>query len=75
MEANKVDQHIGSRVRQRRQSLRLSQVMLAACLDVPEGRVAAYEEARAVLVLVLSRTMKVPLAWFFQSYGERCHER
>jgi transcriptional regulator with XRE-family HTH domain len=65
-----VDMHVGSRVRMRRLMLGISQVELAAALDLSFQQVQKYEKGTnrigASRLEHISRFLQVPVAFFFE---------
>jgi transcriptional regulator with XRE-family HTH domain len=68
--ANKVDRHIGLRLRSRRSTLQMTQSDLATALGVTFQQVQKYEKGSnrvsASTLKELAETLKVPLAYFFE---------
>ena len=68
--ANKVDRHIGLRLRSRRLALQMTQTELAVALGVTFQQVQKYEKGSnrisASTLKELAGTLKVPLAYFFE---------
>ncbi len=64
-----IDKHVGSRVRQRRQELGLSQEKLGDALGLTFQQVQKYEKGTnrvgASRLQHISRILKVPIAYFF----------
>src|SRR5713226_3811399 len=65
-----IDVHVGSRVRLRRQEVRMSQAKLAAALGITFQQLQKYERATnrisASRLYQLSRALKVPISFFFE---------
>lgn len=70
---NKVDIHVGSRVRQRRTLLGMSQEKLADALGLTFQQVQKYERGAnrigAGRLFELSRALDVPVSYFFDEMG------
>jgi len=71
---NPVDVHVGDRVRMRRKFLGLSQQDLAQTIDLTFQQVQKYERGfnriSASKLYEISRTLKAPVQYFFEGYGE-----
>ncbi len=71
--SNPVDLHVGGRVRMRRKFLGLSQTDLADALGLTFQQVQKYERGSnrisASKLFEIARTLKVPVAYFFEGYG------
>ena len=71
---NPIDLHVGGRVRMRRKFLGLSQEGLADHLDLTFQQVQKYERGSnrisASKLYETSKALKVPVAYFFEGYGE-----
>ncbi len=71
--SNPVDIHVGGRVRIRRKFLGLSQTDLADSLGLTFQQVQKYERGTnrisASKLFEISRTLKVPVAYFFDGYS------
>lgn len=69
-----VDRHVGARVRERRKSLRLSQVDLATALGLTFQQVQKYERGlnriSASKLFEISKKLEVPISWFFDGYQD-----
>ena len=69
-----VDMHVGSRVRMRRLMLGISQVELAAALDLSFQQVQKYEKGTnrigASRLEHISRFLQVPVAFFFEGASD-----
>ena len=69
-----VDLHVGVRVRERRRQLDMSQSALADALDVSFQQVQKYERGAnrvsASMLWEMSQAMKVPVAYFYEDYGD-----
>ena len=65
-----IDVRVGSRVRLRRQEAQMSQAELAAALGITFQQIQKYERAAnrisASRLYQLSRTLKVPISFFFE---------
>ncbi len=65
-----VDKHVGQRIRARRREIGLSQMELAASMDVSFQQVQKYEvganRASAARLLELGRVLDVPVSYFFE---------
>lgn len=72
--SNPVDLHVGGRVRMRRKFLGLSQTDLAEALGLTFQQVQKYERGSnrisASKLFEIARTLKVPVAYFFEGYGQ-----
>ncbi len=72
--SNPVDLHVGGRVRMRRKFLGLSQTDLAVALGLTFQQVQKYERGSnrisASKLFEIARTLKVPVAYFFEGYGQ-----
>ncbi len=72
--SNPVDLHVGGRVRMRRKFLGLSQTDLADALGLTFQQVQKYERGSnrisASKLFEIGRTLKVPVAYFFEGYGQ-----
>ncbi len=72
-ESNPVDLHVGGRVRMRRKFLGLSQSELAEALGLTFQQVQKYERGTnrisASKLFETARALKVPVAYFFEGYG------
>jgi transcriptional regulator with XRE-family HTH domain len=68
--ANKVDRHIGLRLRSRRLALKMTQTDLADALGVTFQQVQKYEKGSnrisASTLNEMAETLKVPVAYFFE---------
>ena len=68
--ANKVDRHIGLRLRSRRLALQMTQTDLADALGVTFQQVQKYEKGSnrisASTLKEMAETLKVPVAYFFE---------
>jgi transcriptional regulator with XRE-family HTH domain len=68
--ANKVDRHIGLRLRSRRLAVQMTQTDLAVALGVTFQQVQKYEQGSdrvsASTLNELAETLKVPIAFFFE---------
>ena len=81
---NKVDRHIGLRLRSRRLAMQMTQTDLADALGVTFQQVQKYEKGSnrvsASTLMQLAETLKVPIAYFFEGLqpegtrGEGAHE-
>ena len=73
-QSNPVDLHVGGRVRMRRKFLGLSQTDLADSLGLTFQQVQKYERGSnrisASKLFEIARTLKVPVAYFFEGYGQ-----
>lgn len=73
-ETNPVDIHVGGRVRMRRKFLNLSQSDLADAIGLTFQQVQKYERGTnrisASKLFEIGRTLKVPVAYFFEGYGD-----
>jgi transcriptional regulator with XRE-family HTH domain len=71
---NPVDIHVGARVRLRRKAMGLSQSALADALELTFQQVQKYERGTnrisASKLFEISRTLRVPLAYFFDGYSD-----
>jgi transcriptional regulator with XRE-family HTH domain len=71
---NAIDIHVGSRVRQRRTLLGLSQEKLAGALDLTFQQVQKYERGAnrigAGRLFELSKALDVPVSYFFEELPE-----
>ena len=71
---NKVDLHVGARVRMRRKFLGMSQEGLAETIELTFQQVQKYERGSnrisASKLYEISRALKAPVAYFFEGYGE-----
>ena len=71
---NPVDLHVGARVRMRRKFLGMSQEGLAESIALTFQQVQKYERGSnhisASKLFEISRTLKAPVAYFFEGYGE-----
>ncbi len=71
---NPVDLHVGARVRMRRKFLGLSQSDLALALGLTFQQVQKYERGSnrisASKLHETARTLKLPVGYFFEGYGE-----
>jgi len=71
---NPVDLHVGARVRMRRKFLSMSQTDLADALGLTFQQVQKYERGTnrisASKLHETSRCLKVPIAYFFEGYGD-----
>lgn len=71
---NNIDVHVGSRVRQRRTLLGLSQEKLAGALDLTFQQVQKYERGAnrigAGRLFQLARALEVPVTYFFEDLDE-----
>ncbi|MFT4077511.1 MAG: helix-turn-helix transcriptional regulator [Asticcacaulis sp.] len=71
---NPVDIHVGARVRSRRKAMGLSQEALAETLGLTFQQVQKYERGAnrisASKLYEISRTLKVPLAFFYDGYTD-----
>ena len=69
-----IDMHVGSRVRMRRLMLGISQVELAAALDLSFQQVQKYEKGTnrigASRLEHISRFLQVPVAFFFEGASD-----
>lgn len=67
------DLHIGRRLRQRRQELKLSQKDLATKLNMTFQQVAKYEAGKnrisAGTLYFIARVLDTPVCWFFEGLG------
>ncbi|WP_443749465.1 helix-turn-helix domain-containing protein [Asticcacaulis solisilvae] len=72
---NPVDLHVGGRVRMRRKFLGISQEGLGDHLDLTFQQVQKYERGSnrisASKLYEIAAALKVPVAYFFEGYGER----
>ena len=70
-----VDVHVGSRLRLRRTLIGMSQEQLAAALNITFQQVQKYERGTnrisASRLYQASRTLGVPVAWFFEEMTEQ----
>ena len=68
--ANKVDRHIGLRLRSRRLAVQMTQTDLADALGVTFQQVQKYEKGSnrvsASTLMQLAETLQVPIAYFFE---------
>lgn len=73
--ANPVDVHVGTRVRLRRQILKLSQEKLGDSLGVTFQQIQKYERGSnrvgASRLWKMAQVLDVPVAFFFEGLGER----
>jgi transcriptional regulator with XRE-family HTH domain len=73
--ANPIDQHVGSRVRLRRQLMKMSQEKLGDELGVTFQQVQKYERGAnrvgASRLYRLSRVLEVPVQFFFEGLGDK----
>jgi transcriptional regulator with XRE-family HTH domain len=71
---NPADLHVGGRVRMRRKFLGISQSELAEQIKLTFQQVQKYERGSnrisASKLFEISRVLKVPVAYFFEGYGE-----
>ena len=71
---NPIDLHVGGRVRMRRKFLGLSQTDLGEALGLTFQQVQKYERGSnrisASKLFETARTLKVPVAYFFEGYGD-----
>jgi len=71
---NHIDVHVGTRVRQRRTLLGMSQEKLAEALDLTFQQVQKYERGTnrvgAGRLFALSQALKVPVSYFFDEMAE-----
>jgi transcriptional regulator with XRE-family HTH domain len=69
-----VDIHVGRRVRARRQSLGVSQGVLAQAIGVTFQQVQKYERGHnrisASKLYAIARMLRTPLAWFFEGLAD-----
>ncbi|HAQ34323.1 MAG: transcriptional regulator [Maricaulis sp.] len=76
-EANQIDEHVGSRVRLRRQLLKMSQEKLGDELGVTFQQVQKYERGSnrvgASRLYALSHVLDVPVSFFFDGLAEPGH--
>jgi len=74
-EPNPIDIHVGSRIRLRRQLLKMSQESLGDDLGVTFQQVQKYERGAnrvgASRLYRMSRVLEVPVQFFFEGMGER----
>ncbi len=72
--AEPVDVHVGSRIRERRTLLGLSQGVLATASGVTFQQVQKYENGSnrvsASKLWAISVALDVPVGWFFEGYGD-----
>ena len=72
---NPIDQHVGSRVRLRRQLMKMSQEKLGDELGVTFQQVQKYERGAnrvgASRLYRLSRVLEVPVQFFFEGLGDK----
>ncbi|HEY2070833.1 MAG TPA: helix-turn-helix transcriptional regulator [Rhizomicrobium sp.] len=65
-----IDRYIGSRLKDRRRALKLSQRALAARLGVGYQRIQQYEHGEdrisAAMLFMLAKTLNVPIAYFYE---------
>ena len=70
-----VDVHVGGRLRLRRTLIGMSQEQLAAALNITFQQVQKYERGTnrisASRLFQASRTLGVPVAWFFEEMNEQ----
>ena len=75
---NPIDQHVGSRVRLRRQLMKMSQEKLGDELGVTFQQVQKYERGAnrvgASRLYRLSRVLEVPVQFFFEGLGDKTAE-
>ena len=70
---NPIDLYVGGRVRLRRKYLNLSQTDIAAALNLTFQQIQKYERGTnrisASKMYEMARTLKVPVAYFFEGFG------
>ncbi len=75
-----IDNHVGARIRQRRNELGLSQRQLAEMIGMTNGLVHKYEHGvnrvRASMLYELSRKLNVPIVYFYDGLVGQppCHD-
>jgi transcriptional regulator with XRE-family HTH domain len=71
---NPVDVHVGLQVRLRRKELKISQEKLAETLGLTFQQVQKYERGAnrisASKLYEIARTLRVPMAWFFEGLSD-----
>jgi transcriptional regulator with XRE-family HTH domain len=74
--ANDTDRHVGSRIRERRIMLGLSQQQLADLIGVTYQQAHKYERGvnriSAGRLYEISEVLRVPVGYFFEDLGRRC---
>ena len=79
--ASLADRHVGTRIRERRVMLGLSQQQLAQMIGVTYQQAHKYERGlnriSAGRLYEIAQVLKVPVSWFFEGLarGERCRPR
>lgn len=72
--ADPIDLYVGERIRMRRKFLRMSRAALAEALGLVFQQVQKYEggfnRISASKLFETARTLKVPVSYFFDGYGE-----
>jgi transcriptional regulator with XRE-family HTH domain len=76
---NPVDVHVGLQVRLRRKELKISQEKLAETLGLTFQQVQKYERGAnrisASKLYEIARTLRVPMAWFFEGLSDPAEGR
>jgi transcriptional regulator with XRE-family HTH domain len=71
---NPIDVHVGLQVRLRRKALKISQEKLAETLGLTFQQVQKYERGAnrisASKLYEIARTLRVPMAWFFEGLSD-----
>ncbi len=74
MSDNMIDKHVGGRIRERRQAMRVSQEKLADALGVTFQQVQKYESGAnrvsASRLYNIAKILSVPTSFFFAGYGD-----
>lgn len=72
--ANRIDMHVGRRIRLRREMLGYTRDQLAGALDVSESQIIKYERGAhrvsAGSLFILCKFLDVPAEWFFKGFRE-----
>ena len=69
-----VDRHVGTRLRQLRTGLGITEKKLGNALEVPAQQIRKYEEGKeripAIMLQKISKLLTVPVSYFFEQYTE-----
>lgn len=76
---NRIDQHVGSRIRERRYAMGMTQMQLGESVGVKFQQIQKYENGMnrvsASRLLLIAEALDVPVAWFFEGLKTKAPER
>ena len=76
---NRIDRHVGSRIRERRHAMGMTQMQLGNAVGVKFQQVQKYENGAnrvsASRLLLIAEVLDVPVGWFFEGLKTKAPDR